>query len=425
MSLLNDTYKASFAGAAFSVRKTTTAGGSKTVLHEFPNSDKQNIESLGLKPRTFTIDGFIHGTGYERNKNKLLDALESGETGVLVHPFFGRLDKIICRTFSLVESFEEFGIASFTMVFAVSNDIGTPKGATNTASFINGKNSALQNALNSDLSNGFSVSNLRNSITAASDTLNRVFDSIDESTKIVTQSIQAMDEFSALINDFSTNINDLARKPQALADSLQNISLNINGLYAVIKSTTSGNSSPDDEDAAKKTLDVFESMFGFDNDIEAAANTTSSRIEINLNNNLLKQNQQSSSLGYAYLNASQMDFATVSDIDAVAGRLEAQFQKVLSNQDNIENLTDLSANNVDIDTSSLDAMQALRDATQSFLDNAKLTTNKVIDVRTAEMSASLLTFQYYGELDLENDIIELNESENVSFFSDSVKVLGL
>lgn len=430
MALLDETFPPSYKGASFLVAKSTTNGGRKGPLHEFPDSDRQNFEDLGLKPRTLTINGIINSPNYTRKKERLLSAIESKGKGLLVHPFFGNLENMVCRTFILDEDFSELGDAKITMVFTVSNDIAIPQGTENTASFLNGLNNTLQGSMNSDLATGFSVSNLRDSFIAATDTMNRMFDTIDEKTKIVAQSIEAADAFSSLINSFATNINDLARKPQEFADAMTNIYQNINGLYAVLTSvsltgnqsvTTASNQSIE----STKTLNVFEAMFDFDDDLVIADNTTNSRIERNLNNALMQQSMQLSSLGFAYLNSAQIQFSTVDNIDDVAIRLEKQYQKLLLGNDNIHELLELNLDNKDIDQTTILALQDLRDATQSFFNEAKLTTNKVIEVFTPEISASLLTYRYYGDLDLESEIIELNGEQDVSFFSDEVNILSL
>jgi prophage DNA circulation protein len=427
--ILDETFPASYKGASFLAIKTTTAGGRKDVLHEYPNSDKQSVEDLGLKPRTLTIEGVINSPRYTEKKNQLLQALESGGSGLLVHPFFGNLEQMACRSYTLNENFTELGDAKISMTFTVSNAVPIPTGARNNASFINGKNNAVQSAMNADLANGFDVGNDASLFERATETMNRMFDKIDDATSIVSQATDAANEFSALLNGFATNINDLARKPQDFADSIQNVIANVNGLYATAGAlSVTGNQSVTSVDQqttqSSKTLAVFESMFDFDDNIVVAPNTTANRLRRNLNNDLMKQQIQANALGFGYLNATQIQFGTVDEINQVENRLEAQFQKVKSINDDIQCLVEQSFENIPIDTSTIDAMQDLRNATQEFFENARLTTRSVIEVDTKETTAPLLAFQYYGNTVLEQDIIELNPEQNVSFYSGTVKILS-
>lgn len=417
-------------GASFLVEKASTVGGIKSKLHEFPNSNKQNVEQLGLKPRTMTVNGIISGTDYIQKRDKLLSVIEGGGTGLLVHPFYGNFENMACLTFSLVEDFTALGDAKITMVFTVSNDIGLPKGTKNNSSYLSGLNKSVQDAMNKDLANVFSVSSLSNSFRNATDTMNRMFVSFDEKTEVVAQSIDAMNEFSSLINAFSTNINNLSRKPQEFADAFSNIQSNINGLYAVVSNVSvTGNQSvttaSDESIRATKTLAAYAGMFDFDDDIVDAENTTNSRINNNLNNSVMKQAMQLSALGYSYLNASSVEYSTTTEIEERAADLEKQYQKVLSNNDSLHAINSLSFKPKTLDQTTVLALQDLRNATQDLFDDVKLTTNKIIEIDSAEMPASVLTFQYYGGLDLQNDIIELNPDKNVSFFSDTVNILGL
>ncbi len=429
MASLEETFPASYKGAPWLVTKTITTGGGKTVVHSYPNSNRQKVEYLGLKPRALTLEGTISSANYIQNRDNLLDAFEEGGVGLLVHPFFGNLENMECLTFNLVEDFTEFGEAKITANFTVSDNVAVPVGTKNNASFISGKNQAVQKSMNSDVAKGFDVGSSASLFEKATQTMNAMFDKIDESTRIVSQAADAADQFSSLINDFATNINDLARKPQEFADSIENIMQNINGLYAVVDGfSLTGNQSVTTAQAqsiqSTKTLAVYSAMFDFGDDTIPAPNTTAERIRSNLNNCIMKQQIQLSALGYAYLNSSQIQYSTVGEIDEIADMIEDQYQKILVNNDCIHSLADMTFENIDFDQSSLLAVQDLRDATQSFFDDVKLTTNRVIQVETTEMSASLLAFQYYGNVELEEDIIELNADQNVSFFSGEVNILS-
>jgi len=426
---LSETFKASFKGAPFLVSKGSTAGGRKDVLHQYPNSNRQNVEDLGLRPRTLTVEGIINSPNYVRKRDQLLEALESGGVGLLVHPFFGNLENMVCRSFSLSEDFTELGEGKISMNFTVSDGVAIPVGTKNNASYLNGLNNSVQDSMNKDISKGFKTSASASIFESARATMKRMFDKIDSATKIVSQATDQANAFSALVNDLTTSINDLARKPQAFADSITNVFANINGLYAVASSVSlTGNqsvtSARDASFQATKTLAVYSALFDFDDNVPELENRTQETIRRNLNDCLLKQQMQLSALGFAYLNSSQIIYSNVNEIDEVARNLEIQFQKIVKNNDCIAANADMLAENVDIDQTSLLAIQDLRDATQTLFDEIKLTTSRIIEIKTEEMPAPVLAFQYYGSLDLQQEIIELNPEQNVSFFAGNVSILS-
>jgi prophage DNA circulation protein len=409
MSLLDELYPASYKEADFLIQKATTNGGRKDVLHEFPNSDKQNVEDLGLKPRTYQIEGIISGDNYIRKRDRLLLKIEEGGTGLLVHPFYGNLENMSCRVFGINEDLTELGDAKIKMTFTVSNDIGIPAATQNTISKLNALNTNVQSAMGDDIANGFDVGTLRDTFKDATETMDRMFDAFDDKTKFVNQIIGAADEFNSLISNFSNNITNLARKPQDLADSINNIFQSINGLYATVDST----------------LSVYENFFGFDDDQVQTETTTVSRIERQTNDTLLKQSMQLSALSFSYLNAAEVEFSTLDEIDEVADRLEKQFAKVVDNNDQINVLLSINPVPKDIGSETISALQEMRAATQSFFDDAKLTASKTIEVFTEEMPARVMTYQYYGSSDLAEEIIGLNDDPNVSFYKGDVKILEL
>lgn len=438
MTLKNELYPASFKGAPFLISIGKTSGGRKDVLHSFPNSNKQTVEDLGLNPRTFEIQGIINEPNYIQKRDNLLQALEEGGTGALIHPLFGNLSNMVCRSFILNEDLTELGDGKISMIFTVSDDLGIPVGTEDTVSFLGESNSIVLDATNSDIANGFSISRkFRESFVDATATLNRAFDAFDEKTKIVAQATDATNEFSSLINTFSTNINNLARQPQALADSINNIFQNINGLYATISAVSlTGNQSittgvtpvtevvtVDLASAAKNTLAVFENFFDFDDDQVELLPTTVSKIERQTNNDIIKQTMQLNALSFSYLNAAQVEFGTVDDIDETADRLEAQFKKIIENNDELNKLLLLSPEPKEVGNETINALKDMRTQTQQFFEAAKLTVKQIITVKTVEIPVRVLTYQYYGSSELSEDIVALNDDPNVSFYKGDIKIL--
>jgi len=70
--MIDEIHTGSYKGAEFRIKSSSVAGGRKDIKHEFPNSNTQNIEDLGFKPKAYTINAFISEPNYTQKKDRLL-----------------------------------------------------------------------------------------------------------------------------------------------------------------------------------------------------------------------------------------------------------------------------------------------------------------------------------------------------------------
>jgi len=391
--MIDEIYTGSYKGAEFRIKNSSVAGGRKDIKHEFPNSNTQNIEDLGFKPKAYTINAFISEPNYTQKKDRLLAALEEGGTGLLVHPFFGNIENIVSRTYSLNEDISQIGEANFTMTFDVSDTNGLPTASQSSVSVVQAANKALQDSLDASIVSTYKVST-PDSFIVATQVLARMNTAFREKANLIQQVTDKINGYSGLVSDFSSSILGLTTAPQDLADSIRTLFFTVNGLYA----------------SAESTVEVFKGFFGFDDDASESPNVvTSSIIERNQNKAVLKSYMQTASLGYAYQNAVSVTYDTTDDVTAAADLLENQFNKVSR----------------DLDVAQLEPLSNLRRDVQNLFDAIKLTTNQVITVRTPETTARALAYQYYGNDNSGIDIIELNDNPNVSFYAGDIKVLSV
>jgi prophage DNA circulation protein len=108
---------ASFRGVPFLVDSGERSGGRRTVVHEFPLRDDPFVEDLGRRARSFRVDGYVIGDDYLDERDALLAALEDvAGPGELVHPNYG-VKRAICASVGVRESRSEGGMASFAIEF--------------------------------------------------------------------------------------------------------------------------------------------------------------------------------------------------------------------------------------------------------------------------------------------------------------------
>jgi prophage DNA circulation protein len=116
MTLFQTLNKASFRGVTFLLDSHDVESGRKVVVHEYINKGKRFVEDLGGLPRSFTIKGFVSEPNYKFKRDALINALEKPGVGTLIHPFYGTV-QVVAEPFTLTESMQRLGEATFSMVF--------------------------------------------------------------------------------------------------------------------------------------------------------------------------------------------------------------------------------------------------------------------------------------------------------------------
>lgn len=108
----------SFRGVPFFVESVDNAAGRRTVVHEFPLRDDPFVEDLGRKARSFRFEAYVIGDDFLAQKDALLSVLEDIEgPGELVHPYHGTL-RAIAVNVSWRVSRTDGGMATFSIDFA-------------------------------------------------------------------------------------------------------------------------------------------------------------------------------------------------------------------------------------------------------------------------------------------------------------------
>lgn len=383
-------------------------GGRKTAKKEFPNRDTQTIEDLGLRPRVYRLqivvapetsvsDGITRvRQGYFEYRDELIAALEQKGPGQLIHPLYGRIENIVATTFSLNEDFSDFGRSRISVVFELNSDTGIPKQTNTELSNLIGNNTAITAAVNTDITENFGVlTKFKNNFGDAVDKVNAIIDAAVESTSFLGAAADEINQFNSDIGTLSANVNSLIIAPASLATSINNLFSNIDGLFGT----------------AENTAKAFIGLFGFgDNDEDDISQTTAGRIQRAQNRAVLNGAVNAQALGFAYTNTSQITFETVRDVEEAADELEVQYQRVVISGSSDEVIA---------------AVTDMRVVVQQFFDEQKLTAKQIITVDTNRTSARLLSYQYYGESETADQIIDLNGITDVSFVEGSVEIVSV
>lgn len=395
--MIIETQPAAYKGIAFPMLTSRIVGGRKDVLFEFPNSDKQIVEDLGPRLRAYSVTAVIPHADYYKMRDDLLRALEDGKKGPLDHAFYGRIENIVVRSWTLNETLTDLGRAELEINFAISDDIGVPQKAQNALSEAAQKNEALNASLETDLAEKMAVDEgFMGNFKDAQEKLAKVGDTFEKIQAKATAITTKINQYSAQVNEFTSKINQLIAFPQDFANSVREIFSTVNTLFSSIENTWK----------AFTDLSFFD--FG-DNDADVPP-TTQGRVQRQKNRDIINETMQTYALGYAYLAAVQIDFKTSEDIDAANAIMEEQYLKILSTS-------------VQLSSATLTALTDLRTVANALLDDKRTETRRVITIHTQQMPMAVLAYQYYGSTELTDTLLELNGIKGASFVSGDIKIL--
>jgi prophage DNA circulation protein len=367
----------------------TMTGGNKNVVHSYPNSNRQTVENLGQTPRSFPVNIILASDGYAAKRDALLAAFEDGEPGPLVHPFHGRIENVIAGPYTLSEDFTNLGSGTITVTFLIHNGPGVPQAAGVTVS-------AVSNA------NDLACGRARANIAARFEVTSSYLGSFESATASVQDAALAFKKSLAPLNEASEYLaaaENLSTESAALIMAPANLSLRMTDMFE--RATTLF-------DDPSNALKHYSGFFGFGETATRTVPVTAAQIQAAQNKAIYDSAMNVHALGYAYLSSVQVDYATVDDVDATIDAIEAQYQSSLLSEA--------------MDTDTREALTDLRQMAMTFLDAAKLSARRIVNVRTNPTTARLLAFRYYGNDDHGEALVNLNAG-NVSDLSGDVKVL--
>ena len=122
---------ASFKDVPFKILSTTSEGGRRSVLHQYPFDDVPYWEDLGKEANTYQVQAYVVANAsnqfdYFAERDNLIFMLEQEGPGTLIHPFLGSKQVGVQGKYKLDESFAEGGIARFTITFVDAGRAAQP-----------------------------------------------------------------------------------------------------------------------------------------------------------------------------------------------------------------------------------------------------------------------------------------------------------
>jgi len=388
----------SFKGVPFTIEGGALTGGRKVAVKEFPGRDTQSVEDLGQRPRAYSLDIIVTdkpGQDYFAYRDALIAVIEEGGPGELIHPLYGRIDNIVAVSYSLNETFSEFGATVLSVQFELDSSTGIPVRSSNVITELAASNDLVAASVTASIADNVKVTpSFTESFRAAVSSVRAAVDRAANAVAYKGSAAETLNEYTANLKKTVEDVNSLVRDSNALAASYDRMMREANTLYNV----------------ARLRLSVYLGFFGYDGGDVPEKTDTASRIERKNNVETLRNAVNAYALGYAYLAAPSVDFDTTRDIDALTATLDDQYSLVLTSSASQE---------------VKDALTEMRVKVLQALDEIRLNTSQIITVETPTTTARLLAFAYYGSDDLGETIANLNGVDDVSFVSGEVEILTL
>lgn len=410
MTILNELQVLSYNGVEMLFISNDTVGGKKIVTHEYPLQNFRFTEDLGKLDKKFSLQVTVRGSknaiisadgtvvvpaqDLKNNMDALIQELDKQGPGQLTLPIFGTITAQV-GVYTISHSIRNLGRPIFTIPFEQTEPSILPAPTQDNANQITQTaQKVLEDTQIAIENNYLSPANIFQNIQDASNKIISFVDDVETESRKLSELSQNISEFSAIINSIKADINAIVVSPIQVA-------LSINSVFQVTQTLF------------ENPLDVFtfyQGLFAFGDDDIEIQNLSQTRADLITNRTVLNDNIQASALALAYQSIVSIDFQNTDVLHTIRDSLEDEFQRINNKK------------NIDFDVKEI--LFDLRDEVEIFLERQETILPNVETVRVYNTPISALVYQYYGNLDRLEQILDLNpQITNPSFFDGDINIL--
>ncbi len=384
----------SFRGVPFLVEADDRAGGRRTVTHEFPQRNDPWVEDLGRKARTFQFEAYVIGDDYVAQRDALIEALEDkAGPGELVHPQYG-IKRGICPSFNARHSTAEGRMVRITIEFAETPvQAVTPTEAVDLAGRVSLSADSALLAVAFEFESAYDAEGMPSfSLASAIDVLNGMSGGVLSALGPVVQSTQEMAKLKQQVDILAAKASSLVRQPGEILGAFRDT-------LAVLVETVAG--------APAAVLQAFSAAYMIDTG-PAAPLTTATR-----------QRERANQLA--------LDAALKRILAIEAARLapRGDFESTeyaLHTREQILDMLDEQAASAG-DTCYPALVQLRADIIRAIPGDAELARILTVE-RPVAVPSILLSYQLYGSVAQEADILARNRTSHPGFMAGTLEVLS-
>lgn len=153
---IDEELRGSFRGVEFHVERSSTRGGRRWLIHEYPRRDTPSPEDMGKAKREWRLNLVVFGENYDQKRNALIQAFDAQGIGTLVHPYLGTVRAVATQP-EWSESAREGGICRFQVTFVQASEIQQPQVQVDTQRQVEVKAVAAREAVEADFQERYNV----------------------------------------------------------------------------------------------------------------------------------------------------------------------------------------------------------------------------------------------------------------------------
>lgn len=389
-----DLIGASFRGVPFLVEESQRSGGRRLVVNNFPFRPDPFVEDLDRLERKFPIVGYVIGDDYMTQRDALLVALEdTAGVGELLHPYYGA-KTCMCGPVTVTEKRSDGGIATFTIDFVEAPAQAlSPVVVVDSVGKVAASAKAARVVRKTELVEQFTVAGLPAFALASAETaLTRTAAALESALGPIATTTQELAQLTSRISVLTASAASLVRNPSDLLDQLDAV---IDGLVQTALA------------APGAMLDALVEAYGTDLGPAAPVTTSTRRIEAANQAALNRALRSTIAIESARLSPlvpfESIEAATAAR-DIVAGLLEEQADGA--------------------GDTAYPGLVELRSQVLRAVPGPTAFPRLITVSRRVAIPSLLLTYQLYGSVDRDADVVARNKIRHPGFVAGDLKALS-
>lgn len=380
----------SFKGVGFKVQDSDREGSRRLVINKYPFRDIPFTEDLGRNEKKWSISGYIVGPNYMDDRDALIDAVENGGAGTLIHPYYGTIDAI-AGEWRFKESQTEGGYVSFSIGFVEPGVNIFPDGAPLPAALVALEADGLISAVRTDFINNIEITNVaewvRDSYASGLTQASEIFENIQTLGGINSQGTVALVNQAA---DWVANIADLKNPALSL---IADITATADKLITTFKGLRDLAPSANDSGANLAQFSTYSRDLSPSNTAQARVSNSNAAVTETFIKSVALANEAKA--------ATEQEFTSYSE--AITARM------VLLNKIDV-----LAQNTTNDDV--YEQLRAVRQTVALAIPADEVSLPRITTIKTKQDTPSLvLAYDVYGDVSKEADIIARNQVRNPCF----------
>jgi len=387
---------ASYNGYNFKVRGGEVTFGRRTVLHEFPFSNKSYVEDVGKKAKTVSFDAYTIGDNTVAERNVLMDELEKKKEGSLIHPSLGHI-YVKAQECSHIYRDDKLRIDYFRLTFTETGNSPFVELYTDTQQTVVDSVTELlteDSKVSKEFEERFETETSFLQKIAKFD-LTEFIDKAVNSTSFGKTVTDGYNSFMSTVEDFRDGIDNIVKQTNDLRVSVMTV---VDDLQGVL------NTPLETYNALKSVLD-FDINFNLKFPLPEDENKwTPNRVQQDSNRKALQNLVKSTVIAEVAKTVTEMTFESKNDALEIRDDLDAVFETQL----------DILGN--DTDATSYEEITLLR---SYFIKDINKRVGTLPEIKTITMYDNLpainIAYNEFEDSERESEIVEMNSVRNPLF----------